>query len=182
MRRLYVNDRLLSADVRQARERLSQLGPLVRLASARARPAELEALIATNRDLERAARTARIDLVVEVDRRAGPFDSPRLLSPSSTCLASGSCDRRHRRERHRHAALARRRGARHDQRPARVSTLVPRAQSQPGSSHRRARHRLRLWSRAREPRRRTVGLGAVQSRSTRRSPPAPRAFSPTTPM
>jgi protein-L-isoaspartate(D-aspartate) O-methyltransferase len=74
-----VNDRLLSSDVRQARERLGQLG---RWYAARPRgmpPEELEALIAADQDLARAARTARIDLIVEVDRRAGPFE-PRLLS------------------------------------------------------------------------------------------------------
>ena len=38
-----------------------------------------DTLIAADRHLEETARTARIDLIVEVDRRAGPFDA-RLLS------------------------------------------------------------------------------------------------------
>src|SRR5262249_4615564 len=42
-------------------------------------PAALDALVAADRDLEEAARTARIDLIVEVDRRAGPFEA-RYLS------------------------------------------------------------------------------------------------------
>jgi len=74
-----VNDRLLSSDVRIARDRLSQLG---RWYAARPRGTdadELEALVLADRDLERTGRTARIDLVVEVDRRAGPF-APPLLS------------------------------------------------------------------------------------------------------
>jgi protein-L-isoaspartate(D-aspartate) O-methyltransferase len=74
-----VNDRLLSQDVRQARERLGQIGRWYASRPRGTTPEELEALIAVDRDLERAARTARIDLVVEVDRRAGPFE-PRLLS------------------------------------------------------------------------------------------------------
>jgi protein-L-isoaspartate(D-aspartate) O-methyltransferase len=74
-----VNDRLVSSDVRKARERLSQLG---RWYAARPRggdPAVVDAIVAADRDLEEVARTARIDLIVEVDRRAGPFDA-RLLS------------------------------------------------------------------------------------------------------
>jgi protein-L-isoaspartate(D-aspartate) O-methyltransferase len=74
-----VNDRLLSSDVRQARERLGQLGRWYASRPKGTPPEELEALIAKDLDLERAARTARIDLIVEVDRRAGPFE-PRLLS------------------------------------------------------------------------------------------------------
>lgn len=75
----HVNDRLVSSDVRQARERLSQLGRWYSTRPRGTTPAELDALVAADRDLERHARTARIDLVVEVDRRAGPFDS-RMLS------------------------------------------------------------------------------------------------------
>jgi protein-L-isoaspartate(D-aspartate) O-methyltransferase len=75
-----VNDRLLSNDVRQARERLGQIGRWYASRPRGTPPEELEALIAIDGDLARAARTARIDLVVEVDRRAGPFE-PRLLSP-----------------------------------------------------------------------------------------------------
>jgi len=40
----------------------------------------LDWMHAADRDLERTARTARLDLVVDVDRRAGPFEA-RLLSP-----------------------------------------------------------------------------------------------------
>jgi protein-L-isoaspartate(D-aspartate) O-methyltransferase len=40
---------------------------------------EMTELIAGDRELERIAQTARIDLVVDVDRRAGPFES-RLLA------------------------------------------------------------------------------------------------------
>jgi protein-L-isoaspartate(D-aspartate) O-methyltransferase len=74
-----VNDRLVSSDVRRARERLVLLG---RWYAARPRgtsPEEMAELIAADRELERLAQTARIDLVVDVDRRAGPFES-RLLS------------------------------------------------------------------------------------------------------
>jgi protein-L-isoaspartate(D-aspartate) O-methyltransferase len=74
-----VNDRLLSHDVRQARERLAQLGRWYASRPRGTAPEELEALVAADRDLENAARTARIDLIVEVDRRAGPF-APRFLS------------------------------------------------------------------------------------------------------
>jgi protein-L-isoaspartate(D-aspartate) O-methyltransferase len=74
-----VNDRLLFSDVRQARERLGLLGRWYASRPKGTAPEELEALIAADRDLERAGRTARINLVVEVDRRAGPFDA-RLLS------------------------------------------------------------------------------------------------------
>jgi protein-L-isoaspartate(D-aspartate) O-methyltransferase len=74
-----VNDRLLSSDVRLARERLSQLGRWYASRPRGTSPEELEAIIAADRDLERAGRIARIDLVVDVDRRAGPFDG-RLLS------------------------------------------------------------------------------------------------------
>lgn len=74
-----MNDLLLSSDVRLARERLSQLGRWYASRPRGTPPEELEALIAADGDLERAGRTARIDLVVEVDRRAGPFE-PRLLS------------------------------------------------------------------------------------------------------
>ena len=74
-----MNDRLLSTDIRQARERLSQLGQWYAARPRGTSPEELEALITADHDLERVARTARIDLVVEVDRRAGPFE-PRLLS------------------------------------------------------------------------------------------------------
>ncbi|MET0591240.1 MAG: methyltransferase domain-containing protein [Polyangiaceae bacterium] len=73
-----VNDRLVSSDVRRARERLVHLG---RWYAARPRGAsheELAELIAADRDLAQVAHTARLDLVVEVDRRAGPFDSPLL--------------------------------------------------------------------------------------------------------
>ncbi len=77
---LVVNDRLVSSDVRLARERLMQLGRWY-AARPRGTPAEeLDAMIAADRDLERTARTARLDLVVDVDRRAGPFEA-RLLSP-----------------------------------------------------------------------------------------------------
>jgi protein-L-isoaspartate(D-aspartate) O-methyltransferase len=74
-----VNDRLVSSDVRLARERLSQLGRWYASRPNGGSAEELEAIIAADRDLERAGRTARIDLVVDVDRRAGPFDA-RLLS------------------------------------------------------------------------------------------------------
>ncbi|HEX9298309.1 MAG TPA: protein-L-isoaspartate O-methyltransferase [Polyangiaceae bacterium] len=75
-----MNDRLVSSDVRLARERLTQLG---RWYAARPRGStseELDGVIAADRDLERAARTARIDLVVEVDRRAGPFEARMLAA------------------------------------------------------------------------------------------------------
>jgi protein-L-isoaspartate(D-aspartate) O-methyltransferase len=74
-----VNDRLVSSDVRRAREHLSQLG---RWYAARPRggdPLALDAVVAADVDLEETARTARIDLIVEVDRRAGPFEA-RYLS------------------------------------------------------------------------------------------------------
>jgi protein-L-isoaspartate(D-aspartate) O-methyltransferase len=73
-----VNDRLLSSDVRLARERLSQLGRWYASRPRATPPEELDALIAADRDLERTARTTRIDLVVEVDRRAGPFEALML--------------------------------------------------------------------------------------------------------
>ena len=79
-----MNDRLVSSEVRKARERLSQLG---RWYASRPReprrpgadPNDIDALIAADRDLEETARTARIDLIAEVDRRAGPFEA-RFLS------------------------------------------------------------------------------------------------------
>jgi protein-L-isoaspartate(D-aspartate) O-methyltransferase len=73
-----VNDRLVTTDVRRARERLVQLG---RWYASRPRGTTLEEmadLIAADGELERVAHTARIDLAVDVDRRAGPFES-RLL-------------------------------------------------------------------------------------------------------
>ena len=73
-----MNDRLLSSDVRLARERLSQLGRWYAARPATS-PDEIDVVIAADHDLERTARTARIDLIVEVDRRAGPFE-PRLLT------------------------------------------------------------------------------------------------------
>jgi protein-L-isoaspartate(D-aspartate) O-methyltransferase len=75
-----VNDRLVSSDVRLAKERLMQLGRWYGSRPRGTSPEELDGLIAADRDLERAARTARIDLVVEVDQRAGPFEA-RLLTP-----------------------------------------------------------------------------------------------------
>jgi protein-L-isoaspartate(D-aspartate) O-methyltransferase len=74
-----VNDRLVSSDVRKARERLSQLGRWYASRPRGGDPIDLDAVVAADRDLEETARTARIDLIVEVDRRAGPFDA-RLLS------------------------------------------------------------------------------------------------------
>ncbi len=74
-----MNDRLVSSDVRLARERLSQLGRWYASRPRGTEPRDLEAVILADRDLEHVARTARIDLVVEVDRRAGPF-TPGLLS------------------------------------------------------------------------------------------------------
>ena len=74
-----MNDRLVSSDVRKARERLSQLGRWYASRPPGGDPLDLDTLIAADRSLEETARTARIDLIVEVDRRAGPFDA-RLLS------------------------------------------------------------------------------------------------------
>jgi protein-L-isoaspartate(D-aspartate) O-methyltransferase len=74
-----VNDRLVSSEVRRARERLAQLGRWYALRPPDTPPAELDALVAADQELERVGRTARIDLVVDVDRRAGPFEA-RLLS------------------------------------------------------------------------------------------------------
>src|SRR5262249_18495901 len=74
-----VNDRLVSSDVRKARERLSQLGRWYASRPRGGDPLDLDALAAADRALVEVARTARIDLIVEVDRRAGPFDA-RLLS------------------------------------------------------------------------------------------------------
>jgi len=74
-----VNDRLVSSDVRKARERLSQLGRWYASRPGGGDPLDLDTLIAADRVLEETARTTRIDLIVEVDRRAGPFDA-RLLS------------------------------------------------------------------------------------------------------
>jgi protein-L-isoaspartate(D-aspartate) O-methyltransferase len=74
-----VNDRLVTSDVRRARERLVNLG---RWYAARPRGAshdEIADIIAADRDLAQVAETARLDLVVDVDKRAGPFES-RLLS------------------------------------------------------------------------------------------------------
>jgi protein-L-isoaspartate(D-aspartate) O-methyltransferase len=75
-----VNDRLVTSDVRLARERLQQLGRWYASRPRGTSSEEFDAMIAADLDLERTARTARIDLVVEVDRRAGPFEA-RLLSP-----------------------------------------------------------------------------------------------------
>lgn len=74
-----MNDRLVSSDVRKARERLSQLGRWYASRPRGGDPIDLDTLVAADHDLEETARTARIDLIVEVDRRAGPFDA-RLLS------------------------------------------------------------------------------------------------------
>jgi protein-L-isoaspartate(D-aspartate) O-methyltransferase len=74
-----VNDRLVSSDIHKARERLSQLGRWYASRPRSGDPLDLDRLIAADRNLEETARTARIDLIVEVDRRAGPFDA-RLLS------------------------------------------------------------------------------------------------------
>ncbi len=74
-----VNDRLVSSDVRIARERLNQLGRWYASRPRSSNPEDLDPLIAADSDLARAARTARIDLILEVDRRAGPFEA-RLLS------------------------------------------------------------------------------------------------------
>ena len=75
-----MNDRLVSSDVRRARERLIHLG---RWYAARPRGTsaeEMQELIAGDRELTRIGQTARIDLVVEVDRRAGPFESRMLAA------------------------------------------------------------------------------------------------------
>jgi protein-L-isoaspartate(D-aspartate) O-methyltransferase len=58
---------------------MSQLGRWYASRPRETNPSDFDALVAADRDLEATARTARIDLVVEVDRRAGPFDA-HLLS------------------------------------------------------------------------------------------------------
>ncbi len=74
-----MNDRLVSSDVRRARERLVHLGRWYASRPRGTTVEEMTELVAADRELERVAQTARIDLVVDVDRRAGPFDS-RLLA------------------------------------------------------------------------------------------------------
>jgi protein-L-isoaspartate(D-aspartate) O-methyltransferase len=74
-----VNDRLVSSEVRRARDRLAQLGRWYASRPADTPVEDFDELIAGDRELERVARTARIDLVGDVDRRAGPFDA-RMLS------------------------------------------------------------------------------------------------------
>jgi protein-L-isoaspartate(D-aspartate) O-methyltransferase len=74
-----LNDTLLAGEVRHARDRLDAIG---RWYAARPRGTslvEIERLVTADEELLRVARTARIDLVAEVERRAGPFD-PRLLA------------------------------------------------------------------------------------------------------
>jgi protein-L-isoaspartate(D-aspartate) O-methyltransferase len=74
-----VSDRLVSSEVRRARDRLAQLGRWYAARPPDTPEEDLDELVAGDRDLERVARTARIDLVADVDRRAGPFDA-RMLS------------------------------------------------------------------------------------------------------
>ena len=74
-----MNDRLVSSDVRRARDRLAQLGRWYASRPPETSQEELDDLIVSDRELERVARTARIDLVADVERRAGPFDG-RMLS------------------------------------------------------------------------------------------------------
>jgi protein-L-isoaspartate(D-aspartate) O-methyltransferase len=74
-----VNDRLVSSEVRRARDRLAQLGRWYAARPPDTPEEDLDELVAGDRELERVARTARIDLVGDVDRRAGPFDA-RMLS------------------------------------------------------------------------------------------------------
>lgn len=83
-----MSDRLLSQDVALARERLAALGTWYK-----ARPnqlhgrgsmgggamAELDDLVAADAELARVARMARMDLLPEVERRAGSF-APHLLA------------------------------------------------------------------------------------------------------
>jgi protein-L-isoaspartate(D-aspartate) O-methyltransferase len=71
---------LASYEVRQARERLTQLG---RWYASRPRIGlddDLDPIVAADRELTRAARTARVDLLGLVDRRAGPFDANMLTA------------------------------------------------------------------------------------------------------
>jgi protein-L-isoaspartate(D-aspartate) O-methyltransferase len=75
-----VNDRLVSSDVRRARERLVHLGRWYASRPRGTSAEELEELISADRELKRVAQTARIDLVVDVDRRAGPFESRMLTA------------------------------------------------------------------------------------------------------
>lgn len=74
-----MNDWLMVSDVRSARERLGLLGRWYASRPRGTAPFELETLIESDMELGRTARTARIDLLAEVDRRAGPFE-PRLLA------------------------------------------------------------------------------------------------------
>ncbi|HKQ70978.1 MAG TPA: hypothetical protein VJT73_16645 [Polyangiaceae bacterium] len=74
-----MNDRLVSSEVKRARERLRELGAWYGARPPGTPSDELDALVAADRELERSARTARIDLVAEVERRAGPFEG-RLLT------------------------------------------------------------------------------------------------------
>lgn len=75
-----MNDRLVSSDVRRARERLIHLGRWYASRPRGTTPEEMAELIAADRELERVGQTARIDLVVDVDRRAGPFESRMLAA------------------------------------------------------------------------------------------------------
>jgi protein-L-isoaspartate(D-aspartate) O-methyltransferase len=74
-----VNDRLVTSDVRRARERLILLGRWYASRPRGTTAEEMAEIVGGDRELERIAETARLDLAVEVDRRAGPFES-RLLS------------------------------------------------------------------------------------------------------
>jgi len=74
-----MNDRLMASDARSARERLVSLGRWYASRPRGTSPEQIEELIAADAELRQAARTARIGLLAEVDRRAGPFD-PALLS------------------------------------------------------------------------------------------------------
>jgi protein-L-isoaspartate(D-aspartate) O-methyltransferase len=75
-----VTDRLISSEVRRARDRLSQLGRWYASRPGDTPADELDDLVAADHELERVARTARIDLVADVDRRAGPFDGRMLAA------------------------------------------------------------------------------------------------------
>src|SRR4051794_2467057 len=69
-----VSDRLMSNEVRRARERLSLLSRWYAARPPGSTAFEMDELISADVELERVSRTSRIDLVGEVDRRAGPFD------------------------------------------------------------------------------------------------------------
>jgi protein-L-isoaspartate(D-aspartate) O-methyltransferase len=98
---LGVADRVASYEVRQARERLAQLGRWYASRPRIGADDDVDAIVAADRELAHVARSVRTELLGEVERRAGPFDAhlltallevPRERFVRSTDIAESAAD------------------------------------------------------------------------------------------